>query len=130
MKIKMFRPQQAFTPHPRPSLASPVLCLMVALALMLACPPDGSSRDRPAKTITLIIPWPAGGGTDVAGRILAPRLSRAPGVPVQTVKESLSDPEVVTKLDKLGIEPFCQPGDRYKQFVLEEGEAIRALKLR
>lgn len=64
MKIKMFRPQQALTPHPRPSLAAPAACLMVALAVLPACPPDGWSRAWPAETHTLIIPWPAGGGSD------------------------------------------------------------------
>lgn len=41
-----------------------------------------------------------------------------------------SDPEVIAKLDKLGIEPFYQSGERYKKFVLDEGDAIKALKLR
>jgi tripartite-type tricarboxylate transporter receptor subunit TctC len=46
------------------------------------------------------------------------------------VKESFNDPDVIARLDKAGIEPFYQPGDRYRKFVLDEGEAIKALKLR
>ncbi len=64
-------------------------------------------------------------------------LSGPPGLPVNIVKtldnavrESLSDPDVVAKLDKVGIEPFYQSGDKYRKFVLDEGEAIKALKLR
>jgi tripartite-type tricarboxylate transporter receptor subunit TctC len=64
-------------------------------------------------------------------------LSGPPGLPAHIVKildnavrESLSDPEVTAKLDKLGIEPFYQSGDKYRKFVLDEGEAIKALKLR
>jgi len=64
-------------------------------------------------------------------------LSGPPGLPANivktldnAVKESLSDPETIAKLDKVGIEPFYQPGDKYRKFVLDEGEAIKALKLR
>ena len=64
-------------------------------------------------------------------------LSGPPGLPGNIVKildnvvrESLSDPEVIAKLDKLGIAPFYQSGDRYRKFVLDEGEAIKALKLK
>ncbi len=64
-------------------------------------------------------------------------LSGPPGLPAHIVKtldnavrESLSDPEVIAKLDKVGIEPFYQPGDKYRKFVIDEGEAIKALKLR
>jgi tripartite-type tricarboxylate transporter receptor subunit TctC len=64
-------------------------------------------------------------------------LGGPPGLPANIVKtldnavrESLSDPETIAKLDKAGIEPFYQPGDKYRKFVLDEGEAIKALKLR
>ena len=64
-------------------------------------------------------------------------LSGPPGLPPPIVKalenavrESLSDPEVIAKLDKVGIEPFYLPGDKYRKFVIDEGEAIKALKLR
>ena len=64
-------------------------------------------------------------------------LSGPPGLPANVVKtldnavrEALSDPEVIAKLDKVGIEPFYKPGDTYRKFVLDEGEAIKALKLR
>jgi tripartite-type tricarboxylate transporter receptor subunit TctC len=64
-------------------------------------------------------------------------LSGPPGLPAPVVKtldnavrDALSDPDVIAKLDKAGIEPFYQPGDAYRKFVLDEGEAIKALKLR
>jgi tripartite-type tricarboxylate transporter receptor subunit TctC len=46
------------------------------------------------------------------------------------VKEAVSDPEVISKLDKTGIEPWYQPGDVYRKFVFEETQAIKALKLK
>ena len=64
-------------------------------------------------------------------------LSGPPDLPANIVKildnavrESLSDPEVVAKLDKLGIVPFYQSGDAYRMFVMNKGEAIKALKLK
>src|ERR1700758_1636015 len=36
----------------------------------------------PSRTITLIVPFPPGGSTDVAGRILADKMGAALGVPV------------------------------------------------
>lgn len=46
------------------------------------------------------------------------------------VRETLNDPEVIAKLDKLGIVPFYEAGDAYKKFVLAEGEALKAIKLK
>jgi tripartite-type tricarboxylate transporter receptor subunit TctC len=64
-------------------------------------------------------------------------LSGPPGLPATVVKildsavrESLSDPEVIAKLDKVGIAPFYKPGEKYRKFVMDEGEAIKTLKLR
>jgi tripartite-type tricarboxylate transporter receptor subunit TctC len=64
-------------------------------------------------------------------------LSGPPGMPANVVKildnavrEALSDPDTVAKLDKAGIEPFYKPGDKYWKFVLDEGESIKALKLK
>nr|WP_315594217.1 tripartite tricarboxylate transporter substrate binding protein [uncultured Cupriavidus sp.] len=51
----------------------------MACALPLGCLANGSFPDRP---ITVISPFPAGGGADVVGRILAPRLAAKLGQPV------------------------------------------------
>ena len=40
------------------------------------------ASDYPAKPVTLIIPYPAGGSTDVTGRVLAPVVKRHLGQPV------------------------------------------------
>ncbi len=64
-------------------------------------------------------------------------LGGPPGLPANIVKildnavrESLSDPDVIAKLDKMGIEPFYLSGDEYRKFVFDEGEAIKSLKLK
>ncbi len=64
-------------------------------------------------------------------------LGGPPGLPANIVKilddavrESLNDPDVVASLDQLGLAPFYQSGGNYRKFVLDEGEAVKALKLR
>ncbi len=60
-----------------------------------------------------------------------------PGLPANivktvdnAVKEALSDPDVIDKLDKLGIEPFYLPGDAYRKFVFDEVKSIKSLKIK
>ena len=50
-------------------------------------PATGVAKDWPEKAITIIVPWAAGGGTDIVARSLAPKLSKTLGVPVQTVNK-------------------------------------------
>jgi len=64
-------------------------------------------------------------------------LAGPPGLPAnivkileQTVKGALDDPEVIAKLDKVGIEPAFQPSDVYKKFVFDEMNTLKALKLK
>jgi tripartite-type tricarboxylate transporter receptor subunit TctC len=64
-------------------------------------------------------------------------LSGPPGLPANIVKilenavrESLSTPDVIAKLDKMGFTPFYESGDKYWKFILDEREAIKALKLK
>ena len=65
--------------------------------------PATNKVDFPAKgkTITLIIPWAAGGPTDVGARLLAPLLERELGVPVQIVNKAGAGSQVgLTELVK------------------------------
>jgi hypothetical protein len=56
------------------------LMLITGLVMALAVPALAS--DYPAKPITLVIPYPAGGSTDVTGRVLATAAKRYFGQPV------------------------------------------------
>jgi tripartite-type tricarboxylate transporter receptor subunit TctC len=47
----------------------------IALAVMLAMPVVALAQTYPAKTVRVIIPWPAGGSNDVVGRIVMQKLS-------------------------------------------------------
>src|SRR4051794_5058460 len=38
-----------------------------------------SAQDWPTRTLTLVVPWAAGGGTDLMGRIMARRMSQILG---------------------------------------------------
>jgi tripartite-type tricarboxylate transporter receptor subunit TctC len=54
---------------------------MIAAALVLAALP-ATAQDWPAKPITMVIPFAAGGALDVVARIVGPRLSEVLGKPV------------------------------------------------
>jgi len=63
-------------------------------------------------------------------------LGGPPGLPANIVKilddavrESLNDPDVVANLDKYGLCSVLPVRDKYRKFVLDEGEAVKALKL-
>ena len=54
---------------------------LLALALLAAVHAitSAAAQDWPARPLTLVIPWAAGGGTDVMGRIMARRMSEIAG---------------------------------------------------
>jgi len=54
---------------------------LAAVALLLATL-TAAAQEFPTRPITLIVPFPAGGGVDAVARIVADRLSRALGVPI------------------------------------------------
>ena len=53
--------------------------LLTAAALALAVATPAAAEDYPAHTVTLIVPYPAGGGVDIAGRLVAQKLTAALG---------------------------------------------------
>ena len=56
--------------------------LPLAAALLFGGIPNTTAQDYPTKPITLIVPFPAGGGVDVIGRIVGEKLAAALGQPV------------------------------------------------
>ena len=57
-------------------------CLAVAVVATLAAPFAAVAADYPTKPITLVIPFPPGGATDVLGRVIGLRLGQELGQPV------------------------------------------------
>lgn len=71
--------------------------LLVSMVLLAACGSSDSSNSEakasgdknafPNKTINLIIPWSAGGGTDTGARILVPYVEKELGVTVNVINK-------------------------------------------
>ena len=59
-----------------------IASLLSALMLAFGVPSPASAQDYPTRPITLIVPFPAGGGVDVIGRIVADKLAADLGQPV------------------------------------------------
>jgi tripartite-type tricarboxylate transporter receptor subunit TctC len=55
------------------------LKLAVAFASLTACVPLAHAQNYPVKPVRVITPWPAGGLTDVAGRIVFQKISESTG---------------------------------------------------
>ena len=98
-------------------LAVPWIAVMVVTGLaLLTCSQVAAAVDFPAKgkPITIIVPFAAGGGTDVAARLLASLMEKDLGVPVQIVNRPGAGSQVgvsalaTSKPDgyTIGITPF------------------------
>ena len=59
-----------------------MFCCRLLAALLFGLAPPAAADDYPSKPITLIVPFPAGGGVDVIGRIVADKLAAELGQPV------------------------------------------------
>ena len=56
---------------------SPIAAAFVALALTLAAVCGAHAADYPSRTVTLVVPYPPGGGVDAMARVVAAKLSDA-----------------------------------------------------
>jgi tripartite-type tricarboxylate transporter receptor subunit TctC len=56
-------------------MRSPSVLLAVAVFANLACIEPTRAQEWPSRPLTMVVPFAAGGGADLLGRILAPRLS-------------------------------------------------------
>ncbi len=111
MKTKMFRRKYHRLHKSHGPTVAIFAFLLIAFLVVSAPPVHSAAKEWPAKTITLIIPWPAGGGTDVAGRILAPKLSKTLGVPIQVVNKPGGSGIIGT------LEAVKAPPDGYTLFI-------------
>src|ERR1700724_1552031 len=63
------------------------LSIMLGVLSVLAAPVPSAAQDFPARPVTLIVPFPAGGRTDVIGRIVGQNLQTVLNKPVAVVNK-------------------------------------------
>src|SRR3981081_453009 len=85
-KIKLMNKNNAGPRHQRTArenLMFPRSRLMIAVAALGALLSAGAAaQDYPTKPITLIVPWPAGGSTDISMRAIADSAAKFIGQPI------------------------------------------------
>src|ERR1044072_4616956 len=55
---------------------------IITFALLLACVPVAARAEYPERTIRMIVPYPAGGSTDVAARIISDNIAKQLGATI------------------------------------------------
>jgi tripartite-type tricarboxylate transporter receptor subunit TctC len=83
------------------------------------------------------VPTTAEAGYPSVDMVYWAALSGPPGLPAnivttldKAVQETLKDPDIVAKLDKLGIEPYYLGGEAFRKFVFDETRGIKSLKIK
>jgi len=74
-----------------------IRCLF-GLTISIVCLSQGHASQWPTKPIKLVVPYAAGGGTDILGRMIGRRLSDALGVPVVIENRPGSDGSIGTEV--------------------------------
>src|SRR5438552_12014067 len=52
---------------------------LASVALLISAAPSGHAQSYPSRAITLVVPFPAGGGNDALARLVAEKMSRTLG---------------------------------------------------
>lgn len=82
------KPVAITAPAAPAATTAPVAAPTAAPTKAAEAPAQKSSYPEKGKTITLIVPWAAGGVTDVGARLLAAGMEKDLGVPVQVVNKA------------------------------------------
>lgn len=84
-----------------PPTAAPGAAPAAPTAAPTAAPAAKVTYPEKGKTITLIVPWPAGGSSDASARVLVSELEKELGVPVQVLNKAGAGSQVgVTEIAK------------------------------
>ena len=57
----------------------PSMRIIAAVAALVAASAPAAAQNWPTRPVTMVVPYPAGAGVDLLGRILSPRLSELLG---------------------------------------------------
>jgi tripartite-type tricarboxylate transporter receptor subunit TctC len=61
------------------TFAGPIRCVLAGLIALAPGGPPARAQDYPTRPVTIVVPYPAGGGTDILGRLVAQRLEQRLG---------------------------------------------------
>ncbi len=93
---------------------------LIALLAMTSFPLESVATDYPAHTISLIVPFPPGGGVDTVGRVIAQKLTDALGQQVIVVNKPGAG-------SVIGVRDAAKaPGDGYTILMLVTGASLPA----
>ncbi|HET7158907.1 MAG TPA: tripartite tricarboxylate transporter substrate binding protein, partial [Burkholderiales bacterium] len=59
-----------------------VIPLLLSLVVLMSAAPQATAQTYPARPVRMIVPYPAGGGTDIISRLVAQKLSEKWGQPI------------------------------------------------
>ena len=91
----------------------PHVAALFAAALLAASPTLAQTDKYPTRTVTLIVPWPAGGSTDAVIRAFASRsTSRNAGL---CASRRCGTPPIVTRIAQLCPASRRSPCARYRR---------------
>src|SRR3546814_2726347 len=94
-----------------------VLGTLLAVPLAVGSLP-ALAQEYPVKPITFIVPWPAGGTTDIMGRLLGEAMSKDLGQPIAVVNRVGGGGALGTKA------AFDAPKDGYTVLVTTSGNHV------
>ncbi len=69
------------------SIIAGAAILLLAAGLLIPAAAGAAGKEYPNKPVNLIVPWSAGGSTDLSTRTMAPALSKILGVPVTVINK-------------------------------------------
>src|SRR2546421_12482849 len=98
--------------------------ILSVIAACLALTTPAAAQDWPAKPLTMVVAFPAGGSDDILARMLAPRLAESLGQPVNVeniggdagMAAAAGGAEAAPDRDEVMLSASARPAGRHARF--------------